>query len=117
MVEEPVLSVVDVEVVFDTDQGRLDAVRGVSLELMPGETLGVVGESGSGKSALALAIVGLLPDPPGRVRSGQVILAGASVLDLSSEELTSIRGRDVGFIFQDPMVSLNPVMKVGRQVA
>lgn len=113
---EPVLSVIDVEVVFDTDRGQLDAVRGVSLALMPEETLAVVGESGSGKSALALAIVGLLPDPPGRVRSGQVMLAGANVLDLSLDEFASIRGRDVGFIFQDPMVSLNPVMKVGRQI-
>lgn len=111
------LSVQDLAVVFDTDRGPLAAVRGVSFELGPRETLGIVGESGSGKTALALALVKLLPDPPGRIAGGKVVLSGRDLASLSDAELTSIRGAEVGFIFQDPMVSLNPVIAVGLQVA
>jgi oligopeptide/dipeptide ABC transporter ATP-binding protein len=111
------LSVQDLAVVFDTDHGPLEAVRGVSFELEAGETLGIVGESGSGKTALALALIKLLPDPPGRVAGGRVLLAGRDLASLSETELGSVRGAEVGFIFQDPMVSLNPVIAAGRQVA
>lgn len=109
------LSVHDIEVAYDTDRGPLNAVRGVSFDLKAGETLSIVGESGSGKTALALAIVKLMP--PGRIAGGQVMFEGRDLAALSDDQMQSIRGAKIGFIFQDPMVSLNPVMRVGLQVA
>ena len=88
-----------------------------SYALADGETLGVVGESGSGKSVHVLAMLGLIPRPPGRIARGQVLFAGRDLLALGEAELRDVRGGQIGFIFQDPMTSLNPVLTVGRQIA
>ncbi|MET1005768.1 MAG: dipeptide ABC transporter ATP-binding protein [Propionibacteriaceae bacterium] len=111
---EPVLSVRDLRVSFPSEAGRVDAVRGVSFDLMPGQTLGIVGESGSGKSVTALAIIGLLADSART--SGSVKLAGRELLDLTDKQLSDIRGRDISMIFQDPLSSLTPVFTVGDQL-
>jgi oligopeptide/dipeptide ABC transporter ATP-binding protein len=112
---EPLLSVRDLRTYFPTRKGLVKAVDGVSFELDRGDTLGIVGESGSGKSITALSIVGLVP-PPGRNVSGEVIFEGKDLLKASEFELRRVRGRRIGFIFQDPMVSLNPVMTIGDQI-
>ena len=101
---------------FQTENGRVTAVDGVSFSLSPGETLGIVGESGCGKSVTALSMLRLLPRPAGRIDSGEVILAGQDILKLSLEDMFKIRGRRVGMIFQEPMTALNPVKTVGQQV-
>jgi peptide/nickel transport system ATP-binding protein/oligopeptide transport system ATP-binding protein len=93
------------------------AVNDVSYSIEEGETLGIVGESGSGKSVHALSMVGLIASPPGRVVAGEVLLNGRDLLKLSKRELLDLRGREVGFVFQDPMTSLNPVLTIGRQIA
>ncbi|MDQ3760377.1 MAG: ABC transporter ATP-binding protein [Actinomycetota bacterium] len=116
---EPVLAVADLQVEFRTDEGRVQAVRGVNFQLHRGEVLGIVGESGSGKSVTSLAVMGLLP---GAARvSGSVRFGGPSgsteLLGASDRELSRIRGRGISMIFQDPMTSLNPVYTVGYQVA
>ncbi len=110
----PVLSVRDLKVSFPSEAGRVDAVRGVSFDLMPGKTLGIVGESGSGKSVTALAIIGLLADSART--SGSVRLEGRELLDLNDKQLSQIRGRDISMIFQDPLSSLTPVFTVGDQL-
>ncbi len=92
------------------------AVNGVSYQLQEGETLGVVGESGSGKSVHALSIMGLIPQPPGKIESGQVMFEGRDLLKISNEEMRRIRGKDIAMIFQDPMTSLNPVLTIGTQI-
>ena len=114
---DPVLSVRDLTVEFDTPGGVLHAVDGVSFELYPGETLGVVGESGSGKSVSVMSMLGLIPTPPGRIVRGKVIFEGQDLLRLNRRQLRRIRGRDIAMVFQDPMNSLNPVLKVGKQIA
>jgi peptide/nickel transport system ATP-binding protein len=111
------LSVQDLRVHFDTDAGLVKAVDGVTWSVAPGETLGIVGESGSGKSVSAMAIMGLVPVPPGRFASGRIMFNGRDLLKLHEEELRDIRGKDVSMIFQDPLTSLNPVFKVGHQIA
>jgi len=111
------MTVQDLSVVFETDRGPLHAVRGVSFELEPGKTLGIVGESGSGKTALARALMGIVKNPPGRIAGGSVLFEGRDLVQLSEREMEDVRGSQIGFIFQDPMVSLNPVMRVGLQVA
>jgi peptide/nickel transport system ATP-binding protein len=113
---EPLLAVEDLRVEFATDAGVVRAVDGVSWSVAPGETLGIVGESGSGKSVSALAIMGLVPAPPARV-SGRILFRGRDLLQATGEERRAIRGRDVSMIFQDPLSALNPVLKVGHQVA
>ena len=112
----PILEVDGLTVVFDTDEGVVHAVSDVSYDLQVGETLGVVGESGSGKSVHVLSMLGLVPMPPGRIVSGSVRFAGKDLLGLNRRDLRAIRGRDIGFIFQDPMTSLNPVLSIGRQM-
>ena len=92
-------------------------MNSVSFHLQPGELLGVVGESGSGKSVTMMSLIGLLPSPPADVRAGQVLLDGRDLLQASAEELGNIRGARIGFVFQDPMTSLNPVFTVGMQIA
>ena len=114
---DPVLSVRDLVVEFDTQGGVVQAVNGVSFDLFPGEILGVVGESGSGKSVTVLSILRLLPHPPARIVKGRVEYRGRNLLELGERELAHIRGRDIGMVFQDPMTSLNPVKKVGWQIA
>jgi oligopeptide/dipeptide ABC transporter ATP-binding protein len=113
---EPVLSIRDLVVEFVTDDGVVHAVDGVSYDLLPGETLGIVGESGSGKSVSTLALLGLIPRPPGRIVSGTAMFKGRDLLKLKKRELRRVRGKEVAMIFQDPMTSLNPVLTVGDQL-
>ena len=111
------LNIKDLRVSFNTYAGEVQAVRGVSLSLNERETLAIVGESGCGKSVTAKSILRLNPDPPVVYKSGSIMLDGKSVLDLSSREMSTVRGESVGMIFQDPMTSLNPTMTIGRQIA
>ena len=110
------LDVRDLRTYFDTDDGVVKAVDGVSFQLRRGETLGIVGESGSGKSVTNLSLLRLIPEPPGRIVSGEVIFQGQDILKLQEAEVRKIRGKRVGMIFQDPMTSLNPFMKISRQL-
>ncbi|WP_461478281.1 ABC transporter ATP-binding protein [Pararhodobacter aggregans] len=112
----PVLDVKNLKTVFATRSGEVHAVNSVSFDLRPGELLGVVGESGSGKSVTMMSLLGLLPSPPAEVREGTVMLGGRDILKIGAEELRNVRGREVGFVFQDPMTSLNPVFTVGFQL-
>ncbi len=110
------LDVRDLSVRFETHQGTVRAVERVSFRLERGETLGIVGESGSGKSVTCLAILGLIPSPPGVVESGAVDFDGRDLLKLSAAELRHVRGNEISMIFQDPMTSLNPLLTVARQL-
>ncbi len=110
------LEVDNLKMYFHTEDGIVHAVDGVSYTLDRGETLGVVGESGSGKSVTAMTIMGLISMPPGKIEGGRVLYRGHSLLDMSEEEMQHIRGNDIAMIFQDPMTSLNPVYKIGKQV-
>ncbi len=113
----PVLAVDDLRVHFRTDAGVVRAVDGVSWSLAPGETLGIVGESGSGKSVSALAVMGLVPVPPARFPSGRILFDGDDLMKADEKQLRRIRGNEISMIFQDPLTSLNPVFKVGSQIA
>lgn len=112
----PVLDVRGLKTVFRTRGGEVHAVNSVSFHLNPGELLGVVGESGSGKSVTMMSLIGLLPSPPADVRAGTVMLGDRDLLKISADELRDVRGAKVGFVFQDPMTSLNPVFTVGNQI-
>jgi oligopeptide/dipeptide ABC transporter ATP-binding protein len=112
---EPILSVEDLHVQFWTGRGTVHAVNGISFDIAPGETLGIVGESGCGKSVTSLALLGILPRA-GRVTRGTATFGGRDLLKLKDEQLRSIRGREIGMIFQDPMTSLNPVLSIGKQI-
>ena len=101
---------------FYTEDGVVHAVNGISYTLDEGESLGIVGESGSGKSVGVLSIMGLIPNPPGRVEEGEVLFNDRDLLKISNEEMRRIRGREIAMIFQDPMTSLNPVLTIGRQM-
>ncbi len=111
------LEVVDLSAEYRTARGRIRAVDGVSFDLEAGESLAIVGESGSGKTATALALLRLLPDPPGRITGGRVLLQGRDLLDLDPAEMPKVRGREIAMVFQEPGGALNPVMTVGEQVA
>ena len=111
------LEVRELKVYFAGEEGESRAVDGVSLALEPGRTLGLVGESGCGKSVTSLAIMGLVPSPPGRIAGGEVIFAGVDLLKLPSAELSELRGNRLSMIFQEPMTSLNPAFTVGEQIA
>jgi oligopeptide transport system ATP-binding protein len=111
----PVLQVKDLKTQFFTDDGVVQAVDGVSFDLYPGETLGIVGESGCGKSVTALSILRLIQEP-GRIVGGQILFKGSDIVTMSGEEVREIRGKDIAMIFQDPLSSLNPVLKVGFQI-
>ena len=102
---------------FETERGIVRAVDGVDLSVETGLTLGVVGESGCGKTVLALSLLRLVPSPPGRIVGGSVLLAGRELLTLSEEEMRRVRGREISMIFQEPMTSLNPVFRIGEQIA
>jgi peptide/nickel transport system ATP-binding protein/oligopeptide transport system ATP-binding protein len=102
--------------VFGTAQGEVTAVDDVSFDVAPGEVLGIVGESGSGKSVTALSILGLLPQPPGRVAAGEILFEGRDLLKIPRSELRKLRGSAIGMIFQEPMTSLNPVFTIGDQI-
>ena len=112
----PLLDVRDLHVEFDTSEGVVRAVEGVSLAVAAGESLAVVGESGSGKSVTTMALVGLLPMPPARVRAERARLGDVDLLSLDAAGFTRVRGRRIGFVFQDPLSALNPVMRIGRQI-
>jgi len=114
---DDLLAVEDLRVHFHTDAGVVKAVDGVSWEVRPGETLGIVGESGSGKSVSALAVMGLVQMPPGRVESGRILFKGDNLLEAEEKRLRQIRGKEISMIFQDPLTSLNPVFRVGDQIA
>ncbi len=111
-----ILSVRDLHTYFQTDDGVVKAVDGITFELKKGETLGIVGESGSGKSVTNLSVIRLIPEPPGKIVSGEVIFDGKDILELTPEEVRKIRGKRIAMIFQDPMTSLNPFMKISRQI-
>jgi oligopeptide/dipeptide ABC transporter ATP-binding protein len=113
---EPILSIRDLAVEFKTDDGVVHAVDGISYDVFPGETLGIVGESGSGKSVSTLALLGLIPQPPGRIASGTAMFKGVDLLKLKKKDLQRFRGDEVAMVFQDPMTSLNPVLKIGFQL-
>lgn len=112
----PVLEVNDLETIFHTRDGAVHAVNGVSFKIGEGELLGVVGESGSGKSVTMMSLMKLLPMPPAEVTNGEVLFQGRNVLDMTDAELRALRGGEIGFVFQDPMTSLNPVFTVGFQL-
>lgn len=115
--EQPLLNIRALETHFFTDDGLARAVDGVSYALAKGETVGVVGESGCGKSVTALSVLRLIPNPPGRIVSGEIMFEGTNLLDLSPAEMRRIRGNDISMIFQEPMTSLNPVFTIGNQIA
>ncbi len=112
-----ILDVRDLVVHYDTDDGLVEAVNGVDIALGRGRALGLVGETGAGKTTVALAIMRLVPNPPGVIKSGSVMLDGRDMLKQSQRDLEMIRGKDVSMIFQDPMTALNPVFTVGEQIA
>ena len=114
---EPLLSVRDLKVYFHGESGAVSkAVDGVSYEVRRGETVCLVGESGCGKTVSALTILGLIPQPPGRVEGGTILFKGQNLLDLDEPALQRIRGKEISMIFQEPMTSLNPVFTVGDQI-
>lgn len=110
------LAIDNLKVNFKTYGGEVQAVRGVTFHVDKGETVAIVGESGCGKSVTAQAIMGLIPNPPGRIVDGKVVFEGIEISKLSKKELLGIRGSQIGMVFQDPMTALNPTMKVGAQI-
>jgi oligopeptide transport system ATP-binding protein len=116
MTDDVILQVNDLKTYFKLDEGLLKAVDGVSFELRKGETLGIVGESGSGKSVTNLAIMKLIPTPPGRIAGGEVLFNGKDVLKMSDNEIRELRGNKISMIFQDPMTSLNPFLRISTQM-
>ncbi len=116
MNDSPLLSVRDARVSFATARGALRAVDGVTFDLHKGRTLGIVGESGSGKSVLVRSLIGLVGTDSGAEVGGQVLLEDQDLRTLPGARLRTLLGRDIGIVFQDPMTSLNPVMKIGRQI-
>jgi oligopeptide/dipeptide ABC transporter ATP-binding protein len=113
----PILDVKGLKTVFRTRGGDVHAVNSVNFHLRSGELLGVVGESGSGKSVTMMSLLRLLPSPPAEMRDGAVMFGGQDLLKISNEQLRKVRGSQIGFIFQDPMTSLNPVYTIGYQLA
>ena len=111
------LSVRNLTTHFNTDEGVVKAVDGVSFDLRTGEILGLVGESGSGKSVTALSMLRLVQTPPGQIVAGEVLLNGRDLLSVDEDAMRDVRGNEIAMIFQEPMTSLNPVLTVGRQVA
>src|SRR5437016_7638564 len=111
-----ILSVDDLKTYFMTEDGVVKAVDGIGFELKRGETLGIVGESGSGKSVANLSLMRLIPEPPGKIVSGEILFGGRDVLKLSPREVRDIRGKQMAMIFQDPMTSLNPFMRISKQL-
>lgn len=113
---EPLLNIKELKTQFNTEDGVVNAVNGVSYTMDAGEILGVVGESGCGKSVHALSIMRLIPIPPGEITNGEVVFEGRDLLKLSGAEIRQVRGQDIAMVFQDPMTSLNPVYTVGFQI-
>ncbi|MEH6996043.1 ABC transporter ATP-binding protein [Neobacillus drentensis] len=113
---EKILQVKDLQVSFSTYGGEVQAVRGVSFDLHKGETLAIVGESGCGKSVTSQSIMGLIPDPPGRIKCGEILFKNMDLIKLKEPELRKIRGANISMIFQDPMTALNPTLTIGEQI-
>ena len=113
---QPILQVKNLAVEFVTDDGIVRAVNDISFDLYPGETLGIVGESGSGKSVTNLTVLGLIPQPPGRVVSGEALFAEQDLLKLSHRQFQTVRGKRIAMIFQDPMTALNPFLTIQDQL-
>lgn len=116
MMSDNLLEIQDLRVTFHTRTGTVEAVRGVSFNVLPGEVVGIVGESGCGKSVTAHTVLGLINQPPGKVESGSVLFHGEDLLKKSEKAMRSIRGNKIGIVFQDPMTSLNPTMRIGKQL-
>ncbi len=117
LAERPLLSVRNLVTRFRTERGEVTAVDRVSFDVAAGETLAIVGESGSGKSVTALSILRLIPNPPGKIESGEILFDGEDLLKLSDSKVRAMRGNRIAMIFQEPMSSLNPAITIGRQVA
>jgi ABC-type dipeptide/oligopeptide/nickel transport system ATPase component len=113
----PLLDIRNLAIDFATENGRVEAVKGISFTLAEGETLAIVGESGSGKSVTGLALTRLLPEPPAVYRTGEILLHGRDVLKMSPRDLRAIRGAKIAYIFQEPSTSLNPVFTIRNQIA
>ena len=113
---QPVLQVSDLTTRFNMEDGTVHAVNGVSFDLADGEVVGIVGESGSGKSVSMMSLLRLIPMPPGEIVGGEAIFEDADLLSMGLDDLRKVRGGRIGFIFQDPMTSLNPVLTVGYQI-
>lgn len=116
MEKEKLLDIKDLSVTYKTEDGIVYAVNNLNLTLEPKETLGFVGETGAGKTTTAMTIMGLLPTPPGKVTSGEIMFDGKDMLKIGDKERRGILGEKISMIFQDPMTSLNPSMKVGDQI-
>lgn len=117
LADDPVLRVEDLSVDFDVRGRSVNILAGVNFDLNRGETLGIIGESGCGKSMTALALLQMIPSPPGRISAGRVLLDGEDLLKVNKKRMNSIRGQDLSMIFQEPMTSLNPVYTVGNQIS
>jgi len=116
-VKRNILEVSSLKTRFHTQDGTIHAVNGVSFNLKEGELLGIVGESGCGKSVTVMSLLKLIPMPPGEIAEGEALFAGRDLITMETDEIRDIRGHQIGFIFQDPMTSLNPVLTVGHQIA
>jgi len=116
MENKELLNIKDLSIQYQTDDGICYAVNKINLMVKRGETVGLVGETGAGKTTVALGIMGLVPDPPGKVMEGSITLAGEDLLKVSDAKMRSIRGKKISMIFQDPMTALNPIDKVGDQI-
>lgn len=114
---EKILEVRDLSVQFDTAEGKVTAVNHLDYALHKGEKLGIVGESGSGKSVSSLAIMGLIPNPPGKIIGGEILYKGRNLVKTGEKEMHKIRGNEISMIFQEPMTSLNPIIRCGKQIA
>ncbi len=115
--EEKLLEIRNLVVDYTTDESVVHAVRGLDIMVSRGETFGLVGETGAGKTTTALSILRLLPEPMGKIRSGQILFEGKDLASASQHDMRQIRGKDIAMIFQDPMTSLNPVIRIGDQIA
>src|SRR5215212_3808679 len=111
-----ILSVKNLKTYFQTEDGIVKAVDGISFDLKKGETIGIVGESGSGKSVTNLSVMRLIPEPPGKIAGGEIIFDGIDVRALPIDDVRKIRGKRIAMIFQDPMTSLNPFLKISTQL-
>ena len=114
--DNKLLEIKDLSIHYVTTEGTVQAVNGVSFTINRGETLGLVGETGAGKTTTALGILGLVPNPPGKIVGGEILFEGRNLLDESEKEMRKIRGKEISMIFQDPMTALNPVLRMGEQI-
>ena len=113
---EKILEVKNLSVSFNTYAGEVKALRDISFHVNKGETLAIVGESGSGKSVTVQTVMKLIPMPPGEIKGGEILFQGEDLIKVSDERMRQLRGGKIGMIFQDPMTSLNPTIKVGKQI-